>query len=224
MSSSAAAPSSEQASSRRGRLLSLPTIIGRLGWIPWSCVVFLVSAAMIALGVLTQLPLPLPEALRGAGFFDLRVYRQAAGIVARWRPAVRHDAVFSRAISGSPIRPPQRCCSSLLRAGLLARRPGASSRRFNLGLVVVVRPRRVALRRPVAVRPRALGCARGRARPGLLAAAAVWIEPVSDSDRLRADRPAHRGAGHRRSRLGTVAFGVGRNLLSASRQGSSSRR
>ena len=36
---------------------------------------------MIALGVLTQLPLPLPEALRGAGFFDLHVYREAAGIV-----------------------------------------------------------------------------------------------------------------------------------------------
>jgi alpha-1,2-mannosyltransferase len=61
----------------------------RLRRIPWPIVVFLASAGMVAVALLTRIGTPPFDTLRGAGFFDLKIYRQASGIVLDGGPLYR---------------------------------------------------------------------------------------------------------------------------------------
>jgi alpha-1,2-mannosyltransferase len=65
----------------RGAVRVLVACGRQLRRIPRPIVLFLASAAMVAVALLTRVDMPTFGNLRGAGFFDLKIYRQAAGIV-----------------------------------------------------------------------------------------------------------------------------------------------
>jgi alpha-1,2-mannosyltransferase len=65
----------------RGAVVRVLVSCGRLRRTPWPIVVFLASAGMVAVALLTRIGTPPFDTLRGAGFFDLKIYRQASGIV-----------------------------------------------------------------------------------------------------------------------------------------------
>jgi alpha-1,2-mannosyltransferase len=139
----------------------------------WPILVFLASAALLVAAEVSALPLPPFHSLHRFGFFDLRVYRQAAGIVAHGGPL--YATTLSRHLGFT--YPPAAAVLFLALRLVSLRADEALVTTLNLGLVVVVAHAalRLRARSPSAPerRPRRAGTA------WLLAAAAVWIEPVT---------------------------------------------
>lgn len=139
----------------------------------WPIFVFLASAALIVAAEVTALPLPPIHSLQRFGFFDLRVYRQAAGMVAHGGPL--YGATFSRHLGFT--YPPAAAVLFLALRLVSLRADEALVTMLNLGLVVVIAHAalrlRAASRSVPGLRPRRPG------RAWLLTAAALWIEPVT---------------------------------------------
>jgi alpha-1,2-mannosyltransferase len=135
--------------------------------------VFLASAALLVAAEVTALPLPPIHSLHRFGFFDLRVYREAASTAAHGGPL--YGVTLSRHL-GFTYPPIAAALFFVLRLVSL-RADEALVTTLNLGLVVVVAHAALRLRaRSVSVPDRRPGRA-GAA--WLLAAAALWIEPVT---------------------------------------------
>lgn len=139
----------------------------------WPILVFLVSAALLVAAEVTPLPLPPIHSLHRFAFFDLKVYRQAAGAVAYGKPL--YVTTFSRNLGFT--YPPAAAVLFLALRLVSLRADEVLVTALNLVLVVIVAHASLRLRTASPVssgrRPNGAGTA------WLLAAAALWIEPVT---------------------------------------------
>ncbi len=156
---------------------------GRRGdaWLDWLApLVFIASAAAVAGAVDGRLQVPLVHTLTHFHFFDLKVYRRAAGVLSAGRAL--YEAKLGRGLGFT--YPPLAAAMFLLLRLLTLHRDELAVSLLNVLLVAAAAHLALRLRRPGdAQRLAQLGAARlrrrRRATAWLAAAAALWAEPVS---------------------------------------------
>ena len=142
--------------------------------LPWAPLVFLASSALLAIVVFTHATMPATESIRSFGFFDLKVYRQAAALVLHGQPL--YGPTFGRGL-GFTYPPVAAVLFTLLRTGSV-RGDEIAVTLVNLALVAVLAHCTMRLRGAPA--DDAQRSRRSRAA-WLGAAAALWTLPVTSA-------------------------------------------
>lgn len=146
----------------------------RRGRLPWAPPVFLASSALLAVALLTHVGMPATTPIRSFGFFDLKVYRQAAGLMVSGQPL--YGGTFGRGL-GFTYPPVAAMLFTLLRIGPV-RVDEVAITLVNLALVAALAHCTMRLHGP----PADEAHRSRRSRAGWLGAgAAVWIMPVTSA-------------------------------------------